>query len=1514
MQPLSTEFKAFVWHSIQKILAIGPDDLQLTSTFENLGFNGLLYTKLAYNLNSAYQLNISPARFLDFATVEQFIEHYKTKLTIAHSGSDAVIIGFSARLPGCKDLDAFWQLLVEQKDVISTTPQNRRSFMQQHHGAFIEGFDEFDPSFFNISSTEAHMMDPQQRVLLQEVWRAIDMSGIETLQLQNTTTGVYVGASNNDYARLIARKHLETPQYISTGFCLLANRISYYFNLCGPSEAIDTGCSSSLYALNKAAQAIKNGEIDQAIVCGVNLLLDDEQFDALAKSGLLSASNQCRPFHDKADGILRGEGIIVIILRKEAFAEAEQNAIYAKILASGVNHSGKSAAFATPSSSAQHQLYKIIYSKVDLHRVSYVEMHGTGAPTADTIELEGWKQFVGPRSVSIKIGSLKGNIGHLESACGLAGLIKILLMFHHKKIPGLAHLKDSSSYAEPDIAGMTLCQQSQLWPTSQDPLCAGLSSFGLGGVNVHVVVEQGSALFTDKPPPKPTSPFLRKKFWFERPHNGIIYNEELLTITDRIIHQPISGQSLLLVYSSQFEQTMMCLSKELAYNNRVAQYDLAVNKIGHFQVLCKHTNCERIIVYLYIPPFNIEDTLYDLSLWPELQSVFELIVNLKNQFFEKSLCLDVYTFCAKKAQPDNPHSALVSGLLTNLSTDMTHWQVKHLNMDESLCLEHLEACIPGMKLPITYTDGQYQVKQLISLACTEEEEVLKAGATYLILGELQGLVQQLAYTLVEVYKSKLILIGKNSLNESALAFVTYYEHTIEFIQTDISQETVCDLLFKYLSLKYPTIEAAFDIMMAGLEQSDLANWPLFQRSLKNSLKHGHFIKQLQTKLHLKSAVCFSPLQSRERMHEAAANCSANAYVKNLRLIPGFKVKQIMCSPWEIEQAQDHNYHPQTQDEGLAPISIDEVLDAFLIAINCPYDQLIIQKKMTQVDINAHLPQTQINGMTSSKTQPFIDPSKINLVTGGTCGVGAEVVTRLENQEALPHNTNDKADVERQDSPDDVPHHSSCLVFLNSDQQSWVKEKLASIRAKPPIYYIYVDDLKQFEESLESFTENLSPLIYFFAGSHKDQRSLSPSHRQTQAQTAFTRLVKQLHHFPNLTFFVYSQDLYKGLVRSFKIQYPQWTFKYIDTHSITMPNINKHPSTSLPGTNSLENQGSEALLIFNQALGEFEHFCFHFIKYKLVTHGLVWREASANFIGFFPKFTQYVSQLLESLKTFEKVHYAHTNTNQIKTWDNLLQLRLEMSKKYSFLLPYFNLVAVCVDQWVAICHGEKTLQEVLFPYGQDTLVKALYKNSELNQRHAQVIAEKVIQMAMKSNKPLKVVHIGDGTEAIIAAVLKCCKQNIDYTYIDILPQKVSQIQAQFQHQASFKAILMDINRLNLNQSADIIITSNAMVLALNISQCLARIRSLISNNGLLIFAELTPPALFLALTSDIYENDSTSKSKGTYSPKTLATWVGVLKDNGFKPSLHPFSDSPHQSIILAALQSDLKDPGTSRNTE
>ena len=425
------------------------------------------------------------------------------------------IIGMSCRFPGgANDPEAFWQLLHDGVDAITEVPPERWNIdayydpdndapgkMYTRSAGFLQDIDQFDPEFFGISAREAVSIDPQQRLLLEVSWEALENAGQAPKQLTGTQTGIFVGIGQNDYANL--QMKLGEPTKINAytgtgnGFCFASGRLSYVLGLQGPNMAIDTACSSSLVAIHLACQSLRAGECNLALAGGVQLILSPEVAIFLSKAHALSPDGRCKTFDAAANGFGRGEGCGVVVLKRLSDAVADKNQILAVIRGSATNHDGPSSGLTVPNGLAQQKLIRdaLKNSKVEPSQVSFVETHGTGTALGDPIEVEGLGTVFGKDrdpDHPLTISSVKTNIGHLEAAAGIAGLIKVVLALQHQEIPPHLHFKEPNPRINWDKLPVVIPTESKPWPADRTRL-AGVSSFGISGTNAHVVLEAAPA-------------------------------------------------------------------------------------------------------------------------------------------------------------------------------------------------------------------------------------------------------------------------------------------------------------------------------------------------------------------------------------------------------------------------------------------------------------------------------------------------------------------------------------------------------------------------------------------------------------------------------------------------------------------------------------------------------------------------------------------------------------------------------------------------------------------------------------------------------------------------------------------------------------------------------------------------------------------------------------------------------------------------------------------------------------
>ncbi len=429
-------------------------------------------------------------------------------------GSAIALVGISCRVPGADGPDAFWQLLREGVSSISRVPPDRwdaeRLLMQvgelaqgARYGGFLDEIDRFDCSFFGISPREAAAMDPQQRLMLELCWEACEDARVVPGALAGSQTGVFVGAISSDYADLLHEQGAAAlTRHTATGLQrgMIANRVSYALGLRGPSLMVDTGQSSSLVAVHLACESLRKGESKLALACGVHLNISAADALRASSFGGLSPDGRCYAFDARANGYVRGEGGGVVVLKPLSDALACADPIYCVIRATAVNNDGGGDGLTAPSQAAQEEVLRLAYRRAGVKRsdVCYVELHGTGTILGDRVEAAALGAVLGstrPADRPLPVGSVKTNLGHLEGAAGIVGLLKAVLCMSHREIaPSLNFQQPSPDVPLPELG---LCVQQALgtWPDADRPLLAGVSSFGLGGTNCHVVL--GEPLSTE---------------------------------------------------------------------------------------------------------------------------------------------------------------------------------------------------------------------------------------------------------------------------------------------------------------------------------------------------------------------------------------------------------------------------------------------------------------------------------------------------------------------------------------------------------------------------------------------------------------------------------------------------------------------------------------------------------------------------------------------------------------------------------------------------------------------------------------------------------------------------------------------------------------------------------------------------------------------------------------------------------------------------------------------------------
>ena len=490
--------------------------------FAYYGVDSRLAVELGSALSEWLQRPLAPTLLWDFPTPRQLACHLTEATRVAASLDPAAtpgdssalanepiaIVGMGCRFPGADDPDSFWKLLSTATDAIRSAPAGRyaaRTFNEDpgapsytRLAGFLDQVDTFDPHFFGISPREAMQIDPQQRLVLEVAWEALENAALASADLAGSATGVYIGLSSHDYDRLRGGGDLDLYSATGAALSIAPNRLSYLLDLRGPSVAVDTACSSSLVAVHLACQSLRSGETTLALAGGVNLLLSNRGSIPFATAGLLSEDGRCKAFDAGANGYVRGEGCGVVVLKRLRDARRDGDRIRAVIAGSAVNQDGRSNGLAAPNGTAQLAVIRQALAQAGISpaKIGYVEAHGTGTALGDPIELNALKAALlsqRPPDRECVIGSVKTNIGHLEAAAGIAGLIKTVLALEQESIPPNLHFSRLNPNCSLEGTPLSIPTAQRPWPRTtgaQGARYAGISSFGFGGTIAHVILAE----------------------------------------------------------------------------------------------------------------------------------------------------------------------------------------------------------------------------------------------------------------------------------------------------------------------------------------------------------------------------------------------------------------------------------------------------------------------------------------------------------------------------------------------------------------------------------------------------------------------------------------------------------------------------------------------------------------------------------------------------------------------------------------------------------------------------------------------------------------------------------------------------------------------------------------------------------------------------------------------------------------------------------------------------------------
>lgn len=527
-----------VREEVAKVLGFdAPTSIPLDRGFFDAGLDSLMAVELKDKLSARLGVPLPASVVFDHATTRALAAHLTRELSGArdeaavargasaplHGAEPIAIIGVGCRFPGASTPEALWQLLDAGGNAVREVPPSRWDIGAYYDpepgtpgktytrwGGFVDDVDRFDPHFFGIVPREAVSMDPQHRLLLEVSWEALEHAGQVPARLANSSTGVFVGIGSNEYAELQGEAATQSSDvYAATGndASFAAGRLSYVLRLQGPALSVNTACSSSLVAVHLACQSLRAGECALALAGGVSLLLSPKSTVYLSQLRALSSDGRCKTFDAAADGYVRGEGCGMIVLKRLSDAQRDGDAILAVIRGTAVNHDGPSSGLTVPNGTAQELVIRaaLASASVDANEVDLIEAHGTGTALGDPVEMQALARVYAkarPSERPLTVSSVKTNIGHLEAAAGVAGLIKVVLSLKNERIPPHLHFRTLNPHLQIDGLPIEIPTNGKSWLAGERPRMAAVSAFGLSGTNAHVVIAEAPA---SAPEPAPSA-------------------------------------------------------------------------------------------------------------------------------------------------------------------------------------------------------------------------------------------------------------------------------------------------------------------------------------------------------------------------------------------------------------------------------------------------------------------------------------------------------------------------------------------------------------------------------------------------------------------------------------------------------------------------------------------------------------------------------------------------------------------------------------------------------------------------------------------------------------------------------------------------------------------------------------------------------------------------------------------------------------------------------------------------
>ncbi|RUR29272.1 SDR family NAD(P)-dependent oxidoreductase [Legionella qingyii] len=1420
-----------LYELIESIIGVSAQQVKDENTFYQLGFNSLTLSELAEAITTHYQVQIAPNQFFEFHTVKKLQEYLLENKRntpdfplkrLDSTLSNVVICGYYCSFPQCPTPKDYWQALLAGKDC-TQMPLKMRFENQDDESlkmGFIDHYAGFDFAFFEMGLEQAKYMDPQQRKLLELSWHVFEDAGVAPSSLKGKNIGVFVAIQFDDYARLLDRNQINSLYQI-TGCAktFAANRISHFFDFHGPSETIDTACSSSVTALNRAVQAIKHGECESALVLGVSLLCDVKTLELTTQLNVLSPTNCCRPFDAQADGYVKGEGLAGLFLVGDALAVAQKLRIEATIKAIHVNHGGQSQSLTAPNPVAQKQLLSQVYQhEISVEEIDYFEAHATATRLGDPIEFSVLHELFAQRTKPLYIGSVKSNIGHTEPVAGLAGVIKGLLMLKHQIIPPQANFQEVNPFIRLAESPFHIAKQAK--PALLTTIA--INSFGFGGSNGHcILTHQG--ISTQQLPNLPYVPIkLSAKT-----------NEALVRISAQLLDY----------LSSAGEH--FCMT-QLSYSLNVGRADFACRKllivedlddlreqlkqgVKSSSSLQKNFSSVDTLLELRHSPDQLKDYLSQLALayqegqFIDWQHVYKEIGAIP-------LALPVYPFATHYCW--FAEHAKLKPVSNEIECYEPIWRKKTVESLELNRYQQLAIFLTrAQEQSVKYALQQTSYKGMICFIFVDEQDSVDHGVQW-----LQEHSCELIYYFAGMWDEP---INSTSLISSQRFGMAGFLHLIKKLkELDYHEKSLT--LYVFSNNAY------------GLKQSTINPYAASLHGLAQSLKKEHPYWLIE---------CIDLVDNTISAHALTVSNQGQAYPLVLAH-DGVWHRQLKA----VNRSLNHSV---PTDEVIVLIGGDGQVGKYLVPkfIERNPRALIIASRSS-----------------ISRTEGIIHWRTVD------CTVADEVESLLAEV------------IQRYGAIDCLYHLGACYAESPVSSLSY-EDYLSQMYVKVLGTYHLINACHRSEvkhvvitSSVQVYTQNKNRGAYsatcYYADAliqalHSEKTKLVHWGFWQQENEAANQLMLSSGIAP-----ITAEQGYYSL--QLAACSPQSNLSFF--------NVSQSVKTMMPICTDPLTQETEDLLLFNQGLSDLEYFCFHLMKHYLLTQGVVWSQSNLA-AGVHKDYENYYLALINMLKNFERSHLPQ-NPYQIKSHAELLHDQVQLMRKYPQIKSFVQLLRVCAMHFTEVVTGQKTIQQVMFPFGRDDLVRAIYQKNLLAHYYNQTIASLVKDISSARPNRVDILELGGGTGATTEAILTQCSDKVRYMFSDINPQFVARAKEYSTQYAEVDTCILDINKPVMSKQFDLIIASNVLHTADDMRQCLMNIIPLLRDDGVLIINEATANSLFLAFTFGLFKQWHTNKDEYRIPASALLnaeTWQKLLQELGFAVDVFAMPKEVEQSIFVARLK-------------